>query len=330
MPTTNHPEHVIRAFSERLQKREIMPFDEFVQFALYNPNIGYYTKERKRVGRSGEHDFFTSTSLGSIWGELIVDACKRILKKENLGEYTFVEIAAEPKQFVLSGVKHPFGDTRVLRWQDPQNIPERAIVYSNEWLDAQAFKRFCFNPGDKKWQELGVTLENGSFREKAMDSSLSSLYLDFAQDNALPYQIDWPSGSIEALERLCRKKWSGLFLTFDYGLSKEILLKERPLGTARSYHRHKMGSDLLSRVGEQDLTCHLCWDELAEVLKHWKFNHPKLASQESFFMNHASGRIEEILTSSTSEPNSKIQVLKELIHPLHMGNKFQALWALRE
>ena len=69
-------------------------------------------------------------------------------------------------------------------------------------------------------------------------------------------------------QRQCAQKWSGLFLTFDYGLGKEILLKERPLGTARSYHRHKMGSDLLSKVGEQDLTCHLCWDELVAVLEN--------------------------------------------------------------
>ena len=46
-------------------------------------------------------------------------------------------------------------------------------------------------------------------------------------------------------------------------------------------------------------------------------------------MNHASDKIKEFLTADSGGPTSKTQVLKELIHPLHMGNKFQALWALR-
>ena len=306
-----------------------MPFDEYVEFALYDEQTGYYASPKTRVGRSAQSDFLTSSAFGGIWGELIVDACRHILEGEDLSQYVFVEIAAEPEQFVLSEIDHPFGETQIIRLGDPHDIPSPAIVYSNEWLDAQVFKRFCFNPGDRKWQEMGVTLENGSFRETPIDSSLSSQALGFPQEYAQPYQVDWPSGSIEALERLCSKKWSGLFLTFDYGLGKEILLKERPLGTARTYHRHKMGSDLLSKVGEQDITCHLCWDELVGVLENSDFNHPQLVSQESFLMNHASGKIQEILSRATGDPTSKTQVLKELIHPLHMGNKFQALWALR-
>ena len=90
-----------------------------------------------------------------------------------------------------------------------------------------------------------------------------------------------------------------------------------------------MGTDLLSRVGEQDLTCHLCWDELSAVLENSEFTHPQLVSQESFLMNHAGDKIKEFLTSDSGGPTSKTQILKELIHPLHMGNKFQALWALR-
>ena len=329
MPTTKHTKLVLDAFARRLGKRSAMPFDEYVEFALYDGQTGYYATNQERVGRSAQSDFLTSSSFGGIWGELILNACGHILQDENLNRYTFVEIAAEPGQFVLSEVNHPFHQTKIIRLGDPFDIPSPAIVYSNEWLDAQAFKRFLFNPEDGRWQEKGVTLENGSFRETAMASSLSSPTPGFPEDYTQPYLIDWPSGSIDALERLCAQKWSGLFLTFDYGLGKEILLKERPLGTARSYHRHKMGSDLLSKVGEQDLTCHLCWDELVAVLENSEFTHPQLVSQESFLMNHASDKIKEFLTADSGGPTSKTQVLKELIHPLHMGNKFQALWALR-
>lgn len=332
MPTSKQQEKVIQAFANLLQSRSGIPFDEFITFALYDPEFGYYTKERERVGRDEKKDFFTSSSLGSIWGELIVDACQKILGKKKVSEYSFVEIAAEPGHSILNKVSHPFADTKIIRYGNPQDIPEQAIVYSNEWLDAQPFKRFRFDPQEKIWQEIGVTIENGRLKETEIDSSAptENRKMLLPSNSARPYQVDWPSGSIDELNHLCSKKWSGLFLTFDYGLPKITLLKERPQGTARTYKRHRMGTDLLSDIGDQDITCHLCWDDLAQTLEKWGFNSPKLASQESFLMNNAGTKIEEILTRSSKGPTSRIQVLKEIIHPLHMGNKFQALWGVRE
>ena len=331
MPTTKHTKLVLDSFIERLGDREVMPFDEYVDFALYDSKIGYYTIPKTRVGRSSQSDFIPSSSYGVLWSELIVDACKNILSSEDLTKYTFVEIAAEPEQSVLSEIDHPFGETKIIRLGDPQDIPSPASVYSNEWLDAQVFKRFCFNLENKSWQEMGVAWEKGLFRERPINTSLSSKQpIDFPKEYSIPYQIDWPSGSIEALELLCSKKWSGLFLTFDYGLPKEILFRERPEGTARSYYHHKMGSNLLSQIGEQDITCHLCWDELVRVLENSKFTQPQLVTQESFLMNHASEKIKEVLSISTGQPSPQTQFLKELLHPLRMGNKFKALWGIRE
>ena len=51
-----------------------MPFDEYVKWALYDTNIGYYTREKQRVGKNEDSDFFTSTSLNSIvWGKLLIE-----------------------------------------------------------------------------------------------------------------------------------------------------------------------------------------------------------------------------------------------------------------
>ena len=333
MPTTNQKDNVIFAFGKRLRNREVMPFDEFIDFALYDEEIGYYTSQKERVGRSKNSDFFTSSSFGSLWGELITDACKKILHKEELARFTFVEIAAEPEQSILEGTKHPFGATRVVRLGDEMQIPSPAIVYSNEWLDAQPFKRFRFCTESGIWQERGVSLEENSFQEKTLEPALTSTITEnlFTKDYSNTYQIDWPCGSIEVLDNLCKQPWRGLFLTFDYGLSKQALLRERPLGTARSYYRHRLEENLLVRVGEQDITCHLCWDELLDILNRRKFTQSTLSSQESFLMNHASGKIQEIFSktrANSSEP--RMQALKEIIHPVHLGNKFQALWGIRE
>lgn len=333
MPTTNQNDNVIIAFAKRLRNREVMPFDEFIDFALYDEEIGYYSSLKKRVGRSENTDFYTSSSFGSLWGELIVDACKTILQKETLAHFTFVEIAAEPGQSILEGVRHPFEKSQVIRLGEDIEIPSPAIVYSNEWLDAQPFKRFRFCSEDRIWRELGVSLEIDSFQEKTLDASLTSPITKrkFPEDYSGTYDIDWPSGSIEILDNLCKQPWKGLFLTFDYGLNKQVLLKERPLGTARSYYRHKLEENLLARTGEQDITCHICWDELQTILNLRKFKPSILSSQESFLMNHASGKIQEIFSKkSQNQADPRMQTLKEIIHPVHMGTKFQALWGIRE
>src|SRR5207247_134285 len=41
----------------------------FMELALYCPNLGYYEQEGRRIGRRG--DFYTSVSIGSLFGELL-------------------------------------------------------------------------------------------------------------------------------------------------------------------------------------------------------------------------------------------------------------------
>ena len=120
--------------------------DEYVEFALYDGQTGYYATNQERVGRSAQSDFLTSSSFGGIWGELILNACGHILQDENLNLYTFVEIAAEPDHLVLLKSITRSIKPKSFAWET-RLIFSPAIVYSNEWLDAQAFKRFLFNPG---------------------------------------------------------------------------------------------------------------------------------------------------------------------------------------
>src|ERR1051325_217445 len=46
-----------------------MAFERFMELALYCPVYGYYEKETDTIGRRG--DYFTSVSVGSLFGELL-------------------------------------------------------------------------------------------------------------------------------------------------------------------------------------------------------------------------------------------------------------------
>ncbi len=46
-----------------------LPFAEYMELALYHPELGYYARGDQRSGRAG--DFFTSVDVGSLFGEFL-------------------------------------------------------------------------------------------------------------------------------------------------------------------------------------------------------------------------------------------------------------------
>ena len=309
-----------------------MPFDEYVEWALYDTEIGYYTREKQRVGKNHGSDFFTSSSLhSSVWGKLLIEASSTLIKEGEPADYVFVEIAAEPEKNSLGDLPHPFKATQTIRLGEPLNIPENSIVFSNEWLDAQPFKRYRFDPTTKNWNEIGVTMKEGKWREVALPHVFQNedVILSFPKDLNIKYTIDWPTGAEKSLNNLVKETWQGLFITFDYGLDIERIFRDFPDGTGRSYSNHQMDNDILEQPGSKDITCHVCWNQLQENLANYKFTNINLQSQESFFMKYASNKIQEIIENKDTK-QEEIGSLKELIHPLHLGQKFQVLHGWRK
>jgi SAM-dependent MidA family methyltransferase len=91
-----------------------------------------------------------------------------------------------------------------------------------------------------------------------------------------------------------------------------------------------MGNDLLARPGKQDLTCHICWDWLEDGLIQAGFGEPRVDSQEAFFMHHAAKALAAITAAEASSFSPRKRMVMQLLHPANMGQKFQALYALRK
>ncbi len=307
----------------------LLTYAEFVQTALYDPDLGYYSRLQQRVGKTPNADFYTSTSMGPLFGRLVAESAKTLLQEQEPGEFTFIEIGAEPESSVLDGVIHPFKEARTLRLGDPIRVNGKVIVFANEWLDAQPFNRLVFEDG--KWREIGVNIADEKLSEVRLESVSREIlpYLDELPDKQPNgYHVDIPSGASQRLKDLVEQDWEGLFLTLDYGKSKAELLESTPQGTARAYRNHKQSSELLSNPGEQDLTCHLCWDWLEAILTGNRFQDVGTLRQESLFMRYAEGPIKEVLENQ-SDLKEKGRLM-ELLHPAHLGLKFQALRGFRK
>jgi SAM-dependent MidA family methyltransferase len=131
-------------------------------------------------------------------------------------------------------------------------------------------------------------------------------------------------------KRIAEQSWSGLFVACDYGKSWQELTEACPAGTARAYFRHNQSNDLLARPGEQDLTCHVCWDWLATEIERHGLSAPRVESQESFFVHHAGHYIAEVSAAEAQRFSRRKASLMQLLHPAHLGQKFQVLHALRD
>ncbi len=240
--------------------------------------------------------------------------------------YGFVEIGAEPGAGILRGMSHPFASARQVRVGEPIRISGPSVVFSNELFDAQPFRRFRFRAGS--WREHGVALDGAALKEVECESA-DPLPAALPGNAPEGYSIDAPLAAASLAGEIAGQPWTGLFLAFDYGKSWEEIAFATPAGTARAYRRHAQGNDLLSHPGEQDLTCHVCWDWIGDALSGKGFADPRVESQEAFFVGHCARMIEDLSAAQAGLLSRDKFSLLNLLHPGNMGQRFQALWALR-
>lgn len=312
----------LAAFSARADGNGVMPFAAFVDLALYHPVVGYYRRHQPRIGYAPGTDFFTASS-SPVFGELVAAACAKLLRAagRDPGSHTFVEIGAEPAGGVLREGSHPFARSETRRVGDPLDLTGDCVVFSNELFDAQPFTPTVCRDG--RWWDVSVQRRDDCLHLLEGPSTWTGAHAPEG------YRFDRPHAAVDLARDLAARPWRGLFVAFDYGRTLRELLEECPGGTARAYHRHQQSNDLLARPGEQDLTCHVCWDWLSDALVGHGFTPPALEFQEAFFIHHAGSFIASAIQADAAILSRRKQALLQLLHPAHLGQKFQVLHALR-
>jgi SAM-dependent MidA family methyltransferase len=167
-------------------------FARFMELALSTPGCGYYERPRK-IGRGG--DFFTSVSVGPVFGELLAFQFAEWLEKMPTGpagKWQVMEAGAHDGQLaldilrwwrerrpaILAGVEYVLIEPSPLRrsWQEEKLMAEFAnvrwfadlreaasrpvcgIIFANELLDAMPAHRLFWNAASQRWREWRVGL----------------------------------------------------------------------------------------------------------------------------------------------------------------------------
>ncbi|MGF1452633.1 MAG: SAM-dependent methyltransferase [Opitutales bacterium] len=322
------PDILRQALNARAGEARWMPFVDFMDIVLFEPGAGYYTAGAERVGRQADRDFYTASTLGPLFGRLVVEALVNLLGEANAAEFDLLEIGAEPGVYPFNGLDLPFAGYRRIGSGERIEVPRRAVVFANELLDAQPCVRMCFHGGH--WREIGVTVaEDGTLGEilaPYLSRDAAALLPRLPDSAPEGYRVDYSLRAEALLEQIVNQPWEGVLLTFDYGKTWPELLESTPQGTARAYYRHRQQTDLLARPGQQDLTSDVAWDRLLGILRAFQFSGCDVRRQESFFVHHAAEAVRAAMENGSMEQR---RTLGALLHPAHFGARFQALYGRR-
>lgn len=306
----------------------IIDWADFINYALYDKEFGYYQKDKKRVGGANS-DFYTSVSLKQkIFSELIEESTRQILslQNEDINDFTSVEIGAEPNSQIIA-------NSIVFRLNDEIKIPQKSIVISNELLDARPFSRFKFI--ESKWRKRFLKIEKTTnseylFSEEFKDiSDIESSHLQkyFSKAFVENFSLDISFDALQLFENICNQNWQGIFIFADYFRTAQEL-SELPLGTARTYFKHTDSHDITQNVGDCDITFSPCSDTIIDIAKAHNFTNTTENYQANFFVKFAQEKIRNIIETKETD-NLQKRELSELISPVHMGSAFRIISGTR-
>jgi SAM-dependent MidA family methyltransferase len=119
----------------------------------------------------------------------------------------------------------------------------------------------------------------------------------------------------------------GVVLIVDYGEAAERL-SDRPAGTLRTFHGHRVDGDALVDPGRRDLTAHVNFTQLEALAREHGFDVLGATTQDRFLV--ANGILEEFEPRDLADARdvrrvkARLQAM-QLIHPEGMGRAFRVV-----
>ncbi|WP_078552886.1 class I SAM-dependent methyltransferase [Bacillus alkalicellulosilyticus] len=293
---------------------------DYMNHALYDSEHGYYMKARPKVGKAG--DFYTSSSVSSVFAELIADVVLSTMKKEQL-PFHFCEIGGGTGRFAsdfLNYIKKtdgqayqhfqyelvetsPYHQTCQQELLSSENgvtfhssieaVIEKypsfeGIVFSNELFDA--FPVHVVEKNKHTVHEIFISEQDGDLvqiKDVCNNSSLLHWLTKYGPPLVNGQRIEVPLFMNSWFRKLGDWFTRGVILTIDYGYTKaEWQEPERRDGSLRGYYQHQMITNPCQYPGEMDLTSHIHIDALIEIGKEHGFE-PVYVDRQDKFLLHA-------------------------------------------
>jgi SAM-dependent MidA family methyltransferase len=349
-----------------IRERGPIPFSWYMELCLYDPQLGYYSRNDEKFGRAG--DFFTSSDVHAVFARLLARQFEEIwralgapqqLELLELGtgrglfardvldwsakkfplffqalHYTMTERSAALRNGLETRMEaHLHSGKVTITDFDNKGTSLRAlaadtpiIVFTNEFFDALPVEILS------QAGSLRINARDGRFVEEWVPASAVELeFLD--RYGVHPEADERTEVSLEAhrhASSLGQMIGRGFFIAIDYGYTREEQCAGRHLDTVMTYRQHTASPNPYDAPGEQDITAHVNFTALGAALEQQGMHTQPLLTQSQFLI----GIGEENQFADAFEecrlPQERAKValqLKQLVTPAGMGETFHVLVA---
>ncbi|MGB6217566.1 MAG: SAM-dependent methyltransferase [Castellaniella sp.] len=330
-----------------------LPFERWMEAALYAPGLGYYSAGSTKFHRDG--DFTTAPETSPLFGRAlarqvaqVLEACgsARVLEfgagsgalaaalipaLQDLGfevEYEILELSADLRARQRERLSDHAGR---VRWLDALPTAFSGCVVANEVLDAMPAVLFRWNAAGTP-ELLGVALDArpeavAPFRWAAREAPPPTAAALAARMPALPgYQSEMNPQAEAWVRDLGRWLQRGAALLIDYGFPQaEYYHPQRLRGTLMCHFRHHAHDQALILAGLQDITAHVDFTAMADAALDGGLDVMGYTSQARFLMNAG---LTDLIHAPGDDPAQRarqLTALNILLSEAEMGELFKVL-----
>ena len=238
-----------------------IPFQRFMEVALYHPEHGYYRRARDPFGKHG--DFFTAEQIQPVFGILMAQRIRHLYRQ--LGsprEFTVVEVGAGRREMAEAFAEWNYVPVDVDSGTMPENFA--GVVFSNEFCDALPVDVAVYQNGAYHEQRVALAEDAFHWHTTEVVGATADEYL--RRYYAPPEEGRWYEVSLHALawlQRMASALTKGYVMSVDYGFTRAESVRF-PAGTLMGYRRHSAREDVLAEAGLRDITAHVNFTALVE------------------------------------------------------------------
>ncbi len=338
-----------------------LPFDRYMELALYAPGLGYYVNGRRKFGEAG--DFVTAPEVSPLFGRCIAaqvaeclarldggcvlevgagsgrlaaDMLRELAARDRLPErYLILELSPSLKaaQYDTLRAAVPELLARVSWLTALPEEPLDLVLVANELLDAMPVHRFRATA--QGWQEAFVVVDGDGLADHW--AAPASPGLEHALHHIWPHRRP-PAGYMSEvnlrlapwLRAIAAAMRRGYLLLIDYGYPRrEYYHAERAQGTLICHFRHRAYADPYCLPGLHDITANVDFSALARAAIDSGLAVAGYTTQAHFLLD--SGLADFMRDSDPSDIQHHLRVtqgVKKLTLPTEMGERFKVM-ALR-
>lgn len=330
-----------------------LPFEHWMQAALYAPGLGYYSAGSTKFHRSG--DFTTAPEVSPLFGRALARQVGQILQASQASQvlefgagsgalaavlipelqaagipvdYRILELSADLRARQHARLQ-PWQET--VRWLDALPAEFSGCVLANEVLDAMPAILFRWSAQDQP-EILGVALDARPdavvpFRWASREARPNTAAAIRARMPALPgYQSEINLQAEAWMRSLGQWLHKGAAILIDYGFpQREYYHPQRRQGTLMCHFRHHNHDQPLILAGLQDITAHVDFTAMADAALDGGLDVLGYTSQARFLMNAG---LMELVGDPLTDPVQRarrLTALNTLLSEAEMGELFKVL-----